>query len=168
MPRTLLLMLAFFSFACFPSLAVDLRQRETLKGIRGVVVMVRVAGFDQSLDTDLQRSLQVDTELRLRQNKIVVLDSGAAVASQPVLTVRLGLYRSDQSNVDAVAFCLDANVAQDAALARNSKVVKAVTYQSLTLIGLTNTNVLREHMKKSVSEIVDSFINDFLAENRLP
>src|SRR5262249_17409236 len=113
MPRTVLLMLASFAFVCWPSNAADLRQRETLKGLRGVQVIVSVAGLDQSIDADLQRSLQVDTELRLRQNKIIVLDSGAAVASQPVLTVRLVLYRSSQSNVNAVAFCLDANVAQD-------------------------------------------------------
>ena len=167
MSRTVLLVLASFSFVCWPTLAADLRQREMLKGLRGVQVIVSVAGFGQSLDSDLRRSLQVATELRLRRSKIMVLDSGAAVASQPVLTVRLVLYRSDESNVNSVAFYLDANVAEDAALARNSKLVKAVTYQSLTAIGLTNTDVLRDHMKKSASEIVDSFINDFLAANRL-
>lgn len=148
--RNILQVLGLLAFGLWPGFAVDLRQRETLKGLPGVAVTVVVRGLDDTRNADLQRSLQVDTELRLRQNKITVLE--ASVPGRPVLTVRLVIYRSDQPKTDALAFFVESNVAQDASLSRNSRYVRAVTYQSDQLIGITNTDVLRDHMRRACSE----------------
>jgi hypothetical protein len=166
--RNILPALGLLAFNLWPGFAVDLRQRETLKGLRGVQVTVIVRGLDDSRNADLQRSLQVGTELRLRQNKITVLETSPSVPGRPVFTLVLVFYESNDRNVDGLAFFVESNVAEDASLSRNSKDVKAVTYQSLVLVGLTNSGVLREQVRRSCSEVVDSFINDFLAENPLP
>ena len=166
--RNILQVLSLLAFSLGPGFSVDLSQRETLKGLPGVEVNVLVTGLDDARGADLQRSLQVDTELRLRQNKIRVLEANPSVPGRPVLFVRLAFYRSESPDVDASAFYVESHVAQDASLSRNSKLVRAVTYQSSAMIGLTNTSVLRDHVRKSCSEVVDIFINDFLAENPLP
>jgi hypothetical protein len=166
--RNILQILGLLAFNLWPGFAVDLSQRESLKGLPGVQVTVFVGGLDAARSADLQRSLQVDTELRLRQNKVTVLEATPSVPGRPVLTIALVLYQSDSPNVDALAFFVRCSVAQDASLSRNSKYVKAVTYQGLVVVGLTNASALRDHMRKSSSEVVDSFINDFLAENPLP
>lgn len=164
----MLQILCLLALNLWPGSAADLSQRETLKGLAGVQVTVTVGGLDAARNADLQRAIQVDTELRLRQNKIAVLQPNPRVPGPPALNVTMVLYQSDQPTVDALAFFVQATVAQDASLSRNSKFVKAVTYQSVVLVGLTNTNVLRDHVRKSCSEVIDSFISDFLAENPLP
>ncbi len=164
----MLQILCLLALNLWPGSAADLSQRETLKGLAGVQVTVHVGGLDAARNADLQRAIQVDTELRLRHNKITVLQPNPRVPGPPALNVTIVLYQSDQPTVDALAFFVQSTVAQDGSLSRNSKYVKAVTYQSVVLVGLTNTNVLRDHVRKSCSEVIDSFINDFLAENPLP
>src|SRR5258708_16740741 len=72
---------AAFRRCCIPPLILgfaftqELSQRATLKGIGGLQVSVLVIGLEESRNADLRSLLQVDVELRLRQNRIRVLEA---------------------------------------------------------------------------------------------
>jgi hypothetical protein len=144
----------------------EVPQRATLKGLRGLRVSVVVGGLEELRNADLRSLLQVDVELRLRQNRIKVLE--APVPGRPVLRISFFAYRSDDAKLDGMAYVARSEVEQDVSLFRNASYARGVTYQGPLSIGLTNSSVFRDTVKQSVAQVVDAFINDFLSENPVP
>lgn len=113
-PRNIFAVLCLLLLNRLPAFALE--QRETLKGLPGVEVSVNVFGLDDVRNRDLQRSLQIDTELRIRQNKIKVLDT--SVSGRPMFIIHANFYRSIEANVDSLAFCITSEVEQDVSTQR--------------------------------------------------
>ena len=136
-------------------------QRSTLKGLPGVVVAVTIGSLDSKLSASLTPVLQVKSALRLRQNRITVLEKTGP--GRPVLQVMITLCTAPQG----VAFFVTAVVNEAVKLTRTGQDVRSGTYSAYQTIGLTNSVGLKTALEDAVMDALDHFINDFLAENPL-
>jgi len=165
MSRTKLSAILIIVFISLMSLAygADQAERATLKDLQAVKVTVFVSV--DSLQVGLAQALQADVELRLRQSRIKVQDDVEKVPGRPEYSVTLFFYKDSQGNLDGYAYSFSCQLEQDARLSRNNNWTRAVTWRSPLAIGFTNSQALREGARRSISELTDRFITDFLAEN---
>ena len=145
----------------------DIDQRMSLKGLPGVYVNTMFQGEDEysSRSTFTKQQVQTDVELRLRKAGIRVLtkEEMENIVPFPSLIVRVALFRSIHRDLsDLYAFSIDVNVSQYVRLT-NGRNVLAPTWSQSTM-GLTGNEHVGE-LKSYVSNLVDEFINDYLAAN---
>jgi hypothetical protein len=113
--------------------------------------------------------LQTDTELRLRQSGIRVLDQSelAAAPGVPILTLQIVLLRL--STVSGLyAFDAHLDLEQSVQLTRDgTKRLSAVTWSTTGTIGVVGTNQLSS-LRETARDLIDQFVNDYLAANPKP
>jgi len=153
-----LLLLALTWFAASQVVA-DEFDRESLKGLRTVrVVVERIepAAERQGLSS---ASVQTDVELKLRQAGIAVESSARAW-----IYVNVNVLVPSQQYAP-LAYCVQLDLHQSAALTRNPQiVVTAVTWQGTGAVGIVPVGQL-SRVRESVRDMVEQFINDWLAVN---
>lgn len=143
-----------------------LERRSTLNGLRGVRVVVEDVNIKHPGTTLTTSMLQTDLELRLRQSGIAVLDQTEFVEApgNPVLTLQIALL--PLSTVPGrFAFDIHLDLEQLVQLARKPATkVWAVTWSTTGQIGLVGSNQL-DSLRGGARDLVDQFVNDYLAEN---
>ncbi len=133
--------------------------RATLRGLDEFAVVV-----DLNLEleeTGLNKNqLQTDVELRLRRDGIRVTSSGMAFLAINVN----GFAGPDQTGL--YVFSVTAQVIQPVSLVRDSDITIFAGTWSLSLTGLAGSARVEGGVRNYVADLVDSFINAYLAENR--
>ena len=131
-----------------------------------------VSGITQEAErAGLYRAtLQTDVELRLRKAGIRVLtgEQWLNEPGQPTLAVIVELYKLPHGRVAGYAKSLRVVLQQTVLLSRNPSTIlrNAVTWKSFDMVGTSNRGGLKNNIRDNVAELVDQFINNFLAENQ--
>ncbi len=134
-------------------------ERETLRGLGPIRVVVEELCSDAERDGLTQRMLQTAVELRLRQNGIPLEEDVAL----PYLYVNVSALEDDELYAFAVLVVLK----QRASLS-NGLTVYAATWNTGRIgIGMVGRDNLR-NVRESVLEKVNEFSNDYLAVNAAP
>jgi hypothetical protein len=135
-------------------------QRDTLKGLHGVNVLVEELQPEAEKYGLTKEAIQTDTELRLRQYGIKVLSPEEPLISW--LYINVTTVVDEPLGIAAVA--VQVQFRQQVLLYRNLKTrVIATTWRKdmVVRVGATKLKDVRE----SVKDLVDKFINDYLAVN---
>lgn len=142
-------------------------ERYGLKGLRGFYVQVDSLPYDVEAKGLTRQGLLRDVELQLRKGGALVLspEQGRDNPNAPRLHVRILAGKTDHRSLFNYAIVVD--FGQPAVLARDSAItVDAVTW-SKAGSGLVKDKKVSE-IAKHTSEIVDEFLNAYLAENPRP
>jgi hypothetical protein len=136
-------------------------ERDTLGGLVGIYVRV---GTNSEADGYglTKQVLQTDVELQLRRYGVRVM-SGEGVGRTPELYVEV-MGKKDSLVDGAIAVAVKVEFHQDVILLRDpTKHCAAVTWQEgvVMLVGPESIRSVREHL----SDLLDRFINDYLAAN---
>jgi hypothetical protein len=150
-----------------PSMAGDVtkqwheRERRNLEGLPGVWVLVENIAREAERDGLTTTQLQTDVELRLRKAGIQVLTTEAwrTTLGSPSLDVNIHLMKDYPTYIYHIHIKLD----QDVFLARDRSLWFATTWERGVLgrVGIASLRSVRD----SVGDLVDEFVNDFLAAN---
>lgn len=135
-------------------------QRDTLKGFHGVGVLVEDLRPEAEKYGLTKEALQTDTELRLRQYGIKVLPPEQPFV--PCLYIHVNTVVQERFPIAAVA--VQVEFQQGVLLYRDLKTrVTATTWGEgvVIVVGASKLKDVREH----VQDLVDKFINDYLAVN---
>jgi hypothetical protein len=136
--------------------------KETLRGLQGVYVLIENMTTDAEKNGLTTQQLQTDVELKLRQNGIKVLSQSElhSTDGNPYLYVMVNY----QIRNDIAIFSISLELHQEILLVRDStKDCLATTWHKGATggAGINNIQFIREHVK----DLVDMFINDYLAVN---
>ncbi len=153
-----------------PGFAQDVRDTDVLRGLAGVVVAVNDLKQEVERDGLLKAQLQTDVELRLRKAGIRVLteDQWLIAPGQPTLSVTVALYKAlHPETLNVYGKSVKVGLRQNVVLSRKpSTIVRgAITWESHISIGVSNSTVLQKDIRDNVADLVDEFINAFLAAN---
>ena len=157
--------LAFLLVHVSPALSDTPRERATLAGLTGVGVVVEPMDPAAEKDGLAQSTLQTDVELKLRQEKIRVLTSGERLTApgNPYLYLRVGTMKDDELGV--YAYDIDLELTQVVRLTRNPAITSlATTWSAPGKIGTVGIRKLFQ-LRERVRDIVDQFLNAYLAAN---
>ena len=136
----------------------DENTRPSLRGIKGVKVIVEALPTDAERNGLTKSAIQTDIELKLRQAGIPVLNTGDAdlFVSVSILADR---------DIAIWPFMITVGLGQDGALVRDSSISLplVVTWEvsSFGHVGKQNLRSVRDNVK----DHVDSFINAYLVMN---
>ena len=157
---------AFIMTLVSPAVALDSEfERTTLAGLTGVKVEVWHENPDAERDGLWRSTLQTDVELKLRQAGIRVPaeDKWPGTPGAPFLRLTVGTLRVDDR---LYAYCVHLKLYQDVRLARDPTVtVPAPTWHPRDQIGTVPPKNLSNEVRESVRDMVDKFINAYLAAN---
>jgi hypothetical protein len=137
---------------------------ESLRGIEGVMVAVEDLKPDIAGDGLSKEKIQTDVELKLRFAGITVLDENAWLneRGQPYLYVNINSNKNTGTGM--YSFNISVVLRQNVIVARNPDVlISADTWHAdhVGYVNVKNAAGLRE----SIKDVVDIFINDYLAVN---
>jgi hypothetical protein len=171
MSRQILLTILLFAFlnVAAPKVAAQLddsTNKESLRGLKGIVVTVNDVSTEVEHDGLTKSKLQTDIELKLRQAGIRVLSfqEWEHAKDQTIgwLDLYVGALRSDTRSFYACSVRL--KLMQSVSLVRDSsKLTFATTWStgSVGIYGISNIAKIRSE----VADKVDEFINNYLAVN---
>lgn len=159
---------AAFTAVAQKSLPVD--NRGSLRGLPGVNVLIEPFQDGETESRGLtDRQLQTDVELRLRKAgiRVLTLQETKANSIHPTLYVNLNVIPVEATSGQLYAFCLSVEVQQTVFLVTSPP--------SYTIANTWNTGTAGtvgiEHLgslRGKIGDLVDTFINDFLAANPKP
>jgi hypothetical protein len=139
------------------------RARASLQGLPGVYVLVEPLNREAERDGLTKAQVQTDVELHLRKAGIQVLtkEEWSATPGFPYLYVNLNLWKSPYLFV--YIYHLTVQFLQNAMLERDLSSWSTVTWEQRRLghVGSASLRSLREPL----GDMVDAFLNDFLAAN---
>jgi len=138
-----------------------MQERDTLAGLIGIYV--RIGSNTEATEYGLSKEvLQTDVELQLRRYGVRVM-SGEGVGRMPELYVQ-ATGKKDSVLEGAIAVAVKVEFCQDVILLRDpTKHCAAVTWQD-EVVMLVGTESIRG-VRGELSDLVDRFINDYLAAN---
>jgi hypothetical protein len=157
-----------------PVLAADKASIEELARLSGQVpftgligVYVLITDMDPEAEKDglAKSTIRTDVELRLRQAGIRVLNSSEWLATpgSPDLFLRLSTLKPKEGPL--YAFGIQLGLVQRVRLARDPNItVMAVTWEATGRYGTIATERLSE-LRAEVRDMVDEFINNYMAAN---
>ena len=139
-------------------------NRATLKGLKGVRVLVEDLTPEVEREGLVKADLQKSVEERLRQAGIRILTQEEAVKTpgEPYLYVNINI--SFAKGGDVCSYSIDAALIQNVTLARSPRQTTYGVTWSTGGVGLIAKKSLRE-LKESVEEIADVFAKAFLSVN---
>jgi len=143
----------------------DEYNRATLKGLKGVWVVIGELDQDAIADGLTKQQLQTDVELRLRKVGIRVVltqDESRKMPGAPILHVSAPMMKSE-SGLYAYSIC--AELIQGVALARDTNIFVLGTTWSTQEIGTVGKNKMVQSVRGAVGDLVDEFINAYLSVN---
>ena len=137
--------------------------RHTLQGLQGVAVVVESIKSDAEQDGLLATDLQADTELKLSQAGIPVLDQDEwrHTPGRPWLYVSVNTIKY----LASYFFSIDVQLKQEVTLPRESSLVTSSATWEVGSIGFVISPDLPQKIRDSVSGYVNHFIQDFLSVN---
>jgi hypothetical protein len=147
-------------FACSTSASAnDVFQRQTLKGLTVIRVLVEPMEPEAERDGITTSQLQADVELRLRQSAITVEDA----STEGFIYVSVNALK--QSGGSGYAYSIDVELQQEITLARIGKHSLGSTWNARPFIGLTPLAEAFQNIRAAVRDSVDEFINAYLSVN---
>jgi len=153
-------LLLFLRFAT----AAEPNSRATLRGLRGVEVIIEKLGEEVARAGLSESQLRTDVERQLRQANIPILTHKEALQQpgRPGLYVRLQIV-SVQA-LKAHLLSIEVAVVQQVTLTRNATIKPVVpTWRTASIGAVGNTNV--EQVREAVGQHVNHFIGAYLAVN---
>jgi hypothetical protein len=160
------LVLGVWIFVAFPLYALDSEiNRATLKGLRGVRVLVEDLAPEVEREGLLKDQLQKSVEERLRSAGIRVLTQEEAVKApgEPYLYVNINIsFAKGEEGI--CSYSIDVALIQNVTLVRIPKQASYAVTWSTGGVGLIGKKSLSE-LKGSVEEIVDIFVKAFFSVN---
>jgi hypothetical protein len=160
------LVLAVWIFVASPLYALDSEiNRATLKGLRGVRVLVEDLAPEVEREGLLKDQLQKSVEERLRAAGIRVLTQEEAVKApgEPYLYVNINVNFAKGED-EICSYSIDVALIQNVTLVRTPKQTCYAATWSTGGVGLVGKKTLSE-LKGSVEEIVDIFGKAFFSVN---
>jgi hypothetical protein len=143
----------------------------TLKGLKGVNVVVEaIPGLERFDPTQQTRQqIQTDTESRLRQNSIKVLTEQewlkSLESSEDCSLLYINLDVRVPEEIPLFTYNILVELKQEVLLVRDmTKVCLAATWDR-GWSGLTGRSPVKKDILENVKDLVDIFINDYLAVN---
>jgi hypothetical protein len=168
MARLSILIVLFLTFLIFCSNAYPVDEADSLRGLRGVVVLIwdlpSEIGREGLLTKD---QIQTDVELKLRTAGIRVLSlKEPTITGNPVFCVYVDVKYADIAGTGksvGFAFNIHCSLRQNVYLERDPTIKNwATTWErGASGIGSKNFGIIRNEIKDEV----DIFINDFLSVN---
>ena len=138
-------------------------SRKTLTGLTQFFVLVENLAEDAEHDGLSRTQIQTDVELRLRQAGIPVVDSSRAWdAGYPYLYVSVQTHKSQRGA--SYAWVLEVHLTQSVALVRNPSIISLAPTWGTGQFGSVGVDKLPS-LRDNIRDLVDRFINAFLAEN---
>ena len=144
----------------------DKYSRESLRGLKGVEVVVENLNPDAERDGLYKTSIQTDVELRLRQAGIKVLTQTEALAvpGMPYLYICISMFR-DADRPKVYIYSDHVGLRQTVRLERDPSIrnVFAATWTTdgVGIAGTAKFSIVRDTIKDDV----DKFINAYLSVN---
>ncbi len=148
-----------------PVLGQTKEQRESLRGIKGIRVVIEHISPDAGRDGLIREQLETDVEWRLRRSGIagIILRPEEETFSTPYLHVYVNAYKPRDSEL--YAYNVGVEFRQGVLLPRDLTIkTYAATWKS-TEIGTVAGRKLSNGIKDSVADQIDKFINDYLTVN---
>ncbi len=158
--------LALVSVLVSLALADDPSERATLAGLTGVRVVVGEVEDDAEEEGLTQSALQRDVELKLQQAGVRALTEAEwrAAPGKPALTLEVSTVKIQPMTY---LFSITLDLEQEVRLARDANVSShAATWSATPRLGTVAAAHLSRAVRKDVQEMVDQFINAYLAANR--
>lgn len=136
-------------------------QREPLVGLRGVRVLVEDIRADAEHDGLHRDQVVTDVELRLRKNGIRVLE-WMKNPGAPYLYISFGTNRNDKYSI--YAYAVTVQLMQSVSLEDRPSIKTVGAVWQTQSVGTVGVYVIRT-IREVVNDLVDKFINDYLAVN---
>jgi hypothetical protein len=154
--------LALIMLLLIPGISSALTSdQEALVGLKGVYVLVEYIRPELERLGIIEKQIKTDVELRLRKAGVRVLtkveksntpDAATLYVKENGLITSRGLY----------LFSIDVQLLQLVTLARGSRVVGCIwIHNDIGIVGIDNISKIRPRL----ADLVDKFINDYLAAN---
>jgi hypothetical protein len=163
--RLALLILLLSLGAITPAVAQDDEtSRSSLKGLNGVKVVVEgLKPLEEQAGLTVA-DLQTDVELKLRLAGIPVLTASAEAPGAPFLYVRVTVVSRTTNNV--WPYVLGAQLNQTVRLDRSpTTIVSGVTTWGVARVGAADPSTIRGRVRDSAKDLIDQFVNAYLAAN---
>ena len=161
-----LMFLAFAGSAGEVCASDDQLSRNSLRGLQGFDVAVEYHDPDAERDGLTKGQIQTDVELRLRKAGIKVLTSEESLklpAGSPILYVDVHSVFM-KGIIPIYIFSIDVELEQDVSLVRSPDIqVRGVTW-SKSMMGTIDKKKLGT-VRENINDLVDKFINVYLAAN---
>lgn len=138
-------------------LAQDQERRAILRGLQGCRVIVEDLDPEIERDGLTKEQLQTDTELKLRMAGIKVL-SREELGPFFYLNVQVMKLLSSRDYIYHISVCLKEHVLP----VRNGDIIWGATWQGSGFFGITHNLT---DIRQCAKDMVDIFINDYLAAN---
>lgn len=165
----MIVMALVFLFIIAPTVegfAIDSQfQRETLKGLQGVLVAIENIDPVAQKDGLTKDLLQTDVELQLRKSGIKVLteEETYKTSGRPILYVKVSLLK--HGAVEIYAYEIEVQLEQTVYLMRNPNIGTLAVTWDIENIGMVGTENMKTSIRGHVKDHVDKFINAYLAMN---
>ena len=162
-PRWIVI-LAFVAALASPALAADDDlMGKTLAGLRGVrAEVVKMEDPDAEREGLTQSILRTDVELRLRQSGIRVLTDADDVRTQGTLQLQVRTVKGEHG---FYAYTIDFGLWQFVRLIRDPSIASVAVTWRAGKGGFKGTPRFPEKIRNDVRDMVDEFINAYLAAN---
>jgi hypothetical protein len=145
--------------------AATLDQRESLRGLQGVEVVIEDIKSDAQADGLSQEALRAAVELILRSRGIRVLTPSerSEMASKPYLYVHIG---TDKNPSGQYAFNARVELHQAVSLVHRSQhILLAPTWSTPDKFRTVGQQTMRMWIVNSIEPLVREFVDDFRAVN---
>ena len=142
-------------------------SRQTLAGLTGVYVDVELKTDEAQLSGLTEVQLRTDVELKLREAriKIVAFEETGDTLGLPSLFVGVSAVPL-KTLPDLYAISVTVDLFQPIRLVRNpSTVAIGETWNAVGVCGAAGANHVEETVRKAVRDLMDQFINAYLAVN---
>ncbi len=165
MAKLWMALLALVSVLVSLALADDPAERATLAGLAGVRVVVDDVEDDVEDEGLTQSALQRDVELKLQQAGIRVLTEAEwrAAPGKPTLELEINTLKPQTKTY---LFSITLDLAQEVRLERDTNLSShASTWSATPRLGAALAAHLPRAVRRHVQEMVDQFVNAYLAAN---
>ena len=138
--------------------------RETLRGLKGLVVIVETVKSDAASDGLKVDDIQAEVEAKLEEGGVHVLphEVWRATVGRPWLYVSVNTMKY----LFSYFFSIDVQLKQDVSLPRHPSMVTSSATWEMGSIGFVTVQEFPDKIRESVAAyVVDSFISDYTAVN---
>lgn len=145
-------------------------QRESLRGLKGVELVMEVINPEAERKGLTRSQLQTDVELRLRKAGIKVLTRQERLKTPgyPFLYVNVSTVKTPETLGGLLGglygYSISVELREKVILARNRSIETYAATWSKGVVGTVGADKLRS-VREGVGDLVDEFINDYLAMN---
>ncbi len=160
-----LMILFLFTMVCVSDVyAPSKYEIESLRGIKGIHVVIESLNPDIEKDGLRIENIQTDVELKLRLAGFKVLTEKEWLnePGEPYLYVNVN---SMKHEIGTHVFKVDIGLIQTVHLKRDTKIFLQATTWSSGIIGYVEKEKGVNYVRDSVKDLMDEFINDYLSVN---